>query len=71
MGNALTNPRVRKNGLLLLGAGLVGPALIVAGLRYPGSMKSKAFLASTGVAVSGVSYYYFSNDVKALLSSKG
>jgi hypothetical protein len=70
MYEVLANPRVQKNSLLLLGAAVAGPALVVAGLRYPGTWKAKTFLALTGVAVSGTAYYYFSSDVRPLLTSK-
>ena len=64
----LLNPRVQKNGLLLLAAAVAGPAMILAGVRYPGSFQAKAFLSLTGVAVSGISYYYLSSDVRPLLT---
>jgi hypothetical protein len=64
------NPRVQRNALLLLGAAVVGPALVIAGLKYPGTWKTKGFLVATGAGVSGISYYYLSSDVRALLTTK-
>jgi hypothetical protein len=61
------NPRVQRNTLLLLGAGIAGPALIIAGARYPGTWTTKGFLMLTGVGVMGTTYYYFDTDVRELL----
>ena len=66
--NALVNPRTTKNTLLLFGASVAGPSLIVAGWRYPGSFLSRAFLVSTGICLTGTTYYYFNSDVRALLT---
>jgi len=62
------NPRVLRNALLLLGAAVAGPALIVAGIRYPGGFMTKGFLVLTGLGVTGTTYYYFDSDVRALIS---
>ncbi len=63
------NPRAQKNTLLLLGAAVAGPALIVAGAGYPGTWASKGFLVLTGIGLTGTTYYYFDTDVRALLSA--
>jgi len=54
--------------LLLIGAAVAGPALVVAGVRYPGGFLTKGFLAITGIGVTGATYYYLSTDVRALIS---
>lgn len=66
----IINPRVQKNGLLLLGAAVVGPALVVAGVQYPGTWKAKGFLALCGVVMAGTCYHYFSSDVRPLLTAE-
>ena len=63
----LRNPRVQRNGLLLVGAAVVGPALAVAGVKYPGSIEAKIALTLMGLAVTGTTYYYLSSDMQALL----
>jgi hypothetical protein len=61
------NPRVQKDALLLLGAAVAGPALVVAGWKYPGTPMSRGFLVLTGLGMSLFSYRYFSEDVRGYL----
>jgi hypothetical protein len=61
------NPRVTRNSIHVLTAAIAGPALIVAGLRYPGNWKAKGFLIATGIAVLGTHYYMVSSDIKLLM----
>jgi len=63
------NPRVQRNTLLLLGAAVAGPALVVAGVKYPGGLGTKTFLALSGVGVSAATYHYLQSDIRALLTS--
>ena len=67
MSDVKVNPRFAKNTLLLLGAAVAGPALVVAGYRYPGSSVSRAFLVGTGACLTATTYYYFDSDVRALI----
>lgn len=61
------NPVVQKNALLLLATAVAGPALVVSGARYPGTMGMKLFLVATGVGVSGFSFMYLKEDMNKLL----
>lgn len=62
------NPRVQKNAWLLLGAAVAGPALVVAGWKYPGTPITRGFLIATGVGMSVVTYNYFNADVRGYLT---
>ena len=67
----LLNPRLQQNTVRVLTAAVAGPALVFAGLRYPGGWKGKAFLMLTGGALIYVNYNLFSRDVRKLLSGGG
>lgn len=59
------NPLTRS-GIHLATAAVAGPALVVAGLRYPGSWKAKAFLTLTGAAVLATHYQAFRSELPLL-----
>lgn len=64
------NPRVTRNSVHLLTAAIAGPALVVAGLRYPGNWKTKGFLVLTGIAVLGTHYHMAASDIKLLMAKE-
>ena len=53
---ARVNPKVRDQTIRAVTAGVAGPALIWAGVKYPGTFRAKAFLVSVGAAIIYVNY---------------
>lgn len=65
------NPQATaRNSLHLLTAAVAGPALVWAGVRYPGSWRAKGFLMITGLAVIGTHYAAFAGEVRPLLENR-
>lgn len=62
----LSNPRVKRNSLALFTAAVAGPALVVAGLRYPGTWSAKAVLMLTGATLVVANTRALSADMKRL-----
>jgi len=56
---AKLNPHIRDQSLRVITAGVAGPALILAGWKYPGTVRSKAVLAGLGLLLIGANYSLF------------
>lgn len=56
---ALTRVVTRDQGLRLLTAGVAGPALIWAGYKYPGTLRSRGVLIFLGAALVYSNYSLF------------
>ena len=60
------NPRAKRNTLALFTAAVAGPALIVAGARYPGSLTAKGALVLMGATLVAVNTRTLTSSVQQL-----
>jgi hypothetical protein len=60
------NPAAQQRVLLFAGTAVIGPALVISGLRYPGRWRAKALLTAAGVGVSVVCYRYMTQQQRAI-----
>jgi hypothetical protein len=67
---ALANPRVQNNGMRLFTAAVAGPALVVAGVRYPGTWPAKTALVLMGTALIAYNTRALSEDVRPLIAAQ-
>lgn len=56
-----------RNSSYAFATTVAGPALIVAGIAYPGSWKAKGFIAGTGVVLMVLSYPFVRAEAERLL----
>jgi len=71
MLGALSNPRVQNNGMRLFTAAVAGPALVVAGIKYPGAWPAKTALVLMGAALFAFNTRALSEDVRPLITQRG
>jgi hypothetical protein len=64
----LRSPQMRGNGMQLFTAAVAGPALVVAGLRYPGAASARAALVLMGTVLVAYNTQALTREVKPLLT---